>query len=179
MQQIASEIIEFFFSICDCFVISIDFLTNIADIVEFWLKLFFEIFVFLIKLIFYEYEKNSLIVNEESTRWDWELKFISPNQIIEKWQLIFIVLILSVLTVSILYLKVKIKRLERSNLMLKQSCSSQNCVICLQEKSSILLMPCKHLCCCEKCLDLMKENVNNLNCPLCRTQIQSEIKIFV
>ncbi|RNA38164.1 E3 ubiquitin- ligase MGRN1 isoform X3 [Brachionus plicatilis] len=74
--------------------------------------------------------------------------------IVETW--------LNFLIFFVLYLKCKIKKLEKYNSSLKKSCSNQNCVVCLQEKSSILLMPCKHLCCCQKCFDLMRKKERNV-----------------
>ncbi|CAF0828252.1 unnamed protein product [Brachionus calyciflorus] len=70
----------------------------------------------------------------------------------------------------ILYQKFLIKRLERSNSILKQAQLVYCCVICQQETSSILLLPCKHLCCCFECFNLMTNNntSDHLNCPLCR-----------
>ena len=50
---------------------------------------------------------------------------------------------------------------------------SKKCVICLEEDKCILLMPCKHVCCCEGC----SNDVNK--CPICRNKIESKIKIFL
>ena len=47
------------------------------------------------------------------------------------------------------------------------------CVICLEKDKCMLLMPCKHVCCCEQCV----ENINQ--CPLCRNNIQSKMKIYL
>ena len=50
----------------------------------------------------------------------------------------------------------------------------RNCVICKEHTKSVLLMPCRHLCCCNECghLDLL------IQCPLCREPITERINVF-
>jgi len=57
----------------------------------------------------------------------------------------------------------------------KENESEENseCVICLTAKKNILFMPCKHLGCCKECSNKV------LECPLCRTPVQSKITVFV
>ena len=47
------------------------------------------------------------------------------------------------------------------------------CVICLENDKCMLLMPCKHVCCCEQC----SKDINQ--CPLCRKNIESKTKIYL
>ena len=47
------------------------------------------------------------------------------------------------------------------------------CVICLENYKCMLLMPCKHVCCCEQC----SKDINQ--CPLCRKNIESKTKIYL
>ena len=49
----------------------------------------------------------------------------------------------------------------------------KQCVICLDTQRTVLLMPCKHLVCCDGCA--MKVN----RCPICRTHIYHRITIFL
>ena len=71
----------------------------------------------------------------------------------------------------------KLKRLEEKN-------SLKICCICLTELSNVLLLPCKHLCICETCIQLLKEirlkeaHTTVLNCPMCRSLVQTELKVF-
>ena len=51
---------------------------------------------------------------------------------------------------------------------------SLECCVCLSDNKNILLQPCNHLCVCESC----KPNVGN-ECPICRTIIQSTIKVYL
>ena len=50
----------------------------------------------------------------------------------------------------------------------------RTCVICKEHTKSVLLMPCRHLCCCTECghLDLL------IQCPLCREPITERINVF-
>jgi len=50
----------------------------------------------------------------------------------------------------------------------------RTCVICKEHTKSVLLMPCRHLCCCTECghLDLL------IQCPLCREPITEKINVF-
>ena len=50
----------------------------------------------------------------------------------------------------------------------------RTCVICKEHTKSVLLMPCRHLCCCNECghLDLL------IQCPLCREPITERINVF-
>tara|TARA_B110000971_G_C19948614_1_gene472234 strand:+ start:309 stop:830 length:522 start_codon:yes stop_codon:yes gene_type:complete len=43
------------------------------------------------------------------------------------------------------------------------------CVVCVDNPKTVLLMPCKHLCACDSCADMLEE------CPLCRKPIQGRI----
>lgn len=49
------------------------------------------------------------------------------------------------------------------------------CCICMNSKRCILLFPCKHVCLCDVC-----GNAKGLNkCPICITDIESKIKIYI
>ena len=48
------------------------------------------------------------------------------------------------------------------------------CVICQVQEKTVLLLPCRHLCLCEKC-SLRKELKD---CPLCRLAIEDKIRVF-
>ena len=50
----------------------------------------------------------------------------------------------------------------------------RTCVICKEHTKSVLLMPCRHLCCCDECghLDVL------IQCPLCREPITERINVF-
>ena len=46
-----------------------------------------------------------------------------------------------------------------------------NCVICLDERKSVLLLPCSHLCVCEGCADRSFAGAQMDRCPLCRAEV--------
>ena len=47
--------------------------------------------------------------------------------------------------------------------------SREECCICLDKKSCILLLPCNHIHICESCI-----NLNIIICPICQEQIYSK-----
>lgn len=51
------------------------------------------------------------------------------------------------------------------------------CVICEEHRKCILLLPCKHVCMCSRCSQRL-QNYNN-KCPICRTNIENSMKIFI
>ena len=48
------------------------------------------------------------------------------------------------------------------------------CVVCMENRKTILIMPCRHLCLCKDCSSLS----NMTNCPLCRKLIENRIGVF-
>lgn len=55
--------------------------------------------------------------------------------------------------------------------------SLQTCVVCLERKKSVLVMPCKHLCLCKTCSDQLLQYQNH--CPMCRKDIAELISVYV
>ena len=47
------------------------------------------------------------------------------------------------------------------------------CCICLDGKKSVVLLPCRHLCLCEKC-----NSPSLKKCPICRSTIESRMVVF-
>ena len=46
---------------------------------------------------------------------------------------------------------------------------NEECCICLDNQSNILLLPCNHMCICNVCINM----INNRKCPICITDIYS------
>ena len=65
------------------------------------------------------------------------------------------------------------RHLTSSNESSHSDCERMLCKICLTGEMNILLLPCAHLVSCEYC------SLNFANCPLCRRQIDSTLKIFI
>jgi hypothetical protein len=49
---------------------------------------------------------------------------------------------------------------------------SRPCVVCLSDERSVVLMPCRHLCCCADCASVLEA------CPLCRTRVGWRLDVF-
>ena len=47
---------------------------------------------------------------------------------------------------------------------------NSDCVICLSNKRNTMVMPCKHICLCNECADVLSNNKSD--CPICRIRIQ-------
>ncbi|KAK3770047.1 hypothetical protein RRG08_043205 [Elysia crispata] len=50
-----------------------------------------------------------------------------------------------------------------------------SCKVCLVKPSQIVFLPCKHLCCCERCA----ARLHGKNCPICREQNLGYEKVYV
>ena len=48
------------------------------------------------------------------------------------------------------------------------------CVVCLENRKGILLLPCSHMCVCVDC----SENSSLLKCPICRSPIEGKLLVF-
>ncbi|KAK3758802.1 hypothetical protein RRG08_030613 [Elysia crispata] len=48
---------------------------------------------------------------------------------------------------------------------------NSECAICLDKESSVIFLPCGHVCCCAECARQVKE------CPLCRAPITAKVKL--
>lgn len=46
---------------------------------------------------------------------------------------------------------------------------SADCVICLSNNRNTIIMPCRHICLCGECAEVLRKNKSD--CPICRTRI--------
>uniref|UniRef100_A0AAQ4PKH4 RING-type domain-containing protein n=1 Tax=Gasterosteus aculeatus aculeatus TaxID=481459 RepID=A0AAQ4PKH4_GASAC len=46
------------------------------------------------------------------------------------------------------------------------------CVVCMETGSQVIFLPCGHVCCCQICSDALQ------NCPLCRSSIGQQIRLY-
>lgn len=67
----------------------------------------------------------------------------------------------------------KIKSLVSSKTKTKEN-ESASCVVCLDERPNVLLMPCAHACLCTDC----SNNPQLVKCPMCRGIIINKITFF-
>lgn len=51
------------------------------------------------------------------------------------------------------------------------------CVVCQAKPKNMLILPCKHLCTCEECMNQIKRYSGR--CPMCRTQMDRTILVYI
>lgn len=50
-----------------------------------------------------------------------------------------------------------------------------NCVICITDPKTVALLPCRHLCLCQNCATILRQQSNK--CPMCRSIVDSIIQV--
>jgi len=66
---------------------------------------------------------------------------------------------------------------RRKQLIVEAERDSYMCVICLERRRSVLLLPCRHLCLCHICSSENEEQLRT--CPLCQKGIENKIQTFL
>ncbi|XP_060768891.1 E3 ubiquitin-protein ligase LRSAM1 isoform X2 [Neoarius graeffei] len=49
---------------------------------------------------------------------------------------------------------------------------TNECVVCMEDRSLVVFLPCGHICCCQVCSDALH------SCPLCRSDISQRIRLY-
>jgi len=52
------------------------------------------------------------------------------------------------------------------------------CVVCMDERKQHVMMPCMHMCVCEACAQRLLEVQTTPLCPVCRTPVESTMRVF-
>ena len=55
------------------------------------------------------------------------------------------------------------------------------CVICMEERRTVVALPCRHAITCQRCVELLKAKVGNdgLQCIICRTPIETLVEVYL
>jgi len=54
---------------------------------------------------------------------------------------------------------------------------ANKCVVCTENDYNVLTLPCKHVCMCRSCVDIVHDYDNI--CPLCQSPIESEMIVYL
>lgn len=63
------------------------------------------------------------------------------------------------------------------NLFTSSDEKNSECLICMTELKSIVVLPCRHICFCENCVEEVKKK-HKSECPICRAKIESFLNII-
>jgi hypothetical protein len=70
-------------------------------------------------------------------------------------------------------------RFMRRKLQQELTNESCLCIVCWNDKKTVVLLPCKHLCVCVSCSKKLWDNTQKATCPICRTEVNNLLEVYV
>merc|ERR1712107_617498 len=55
--------------------------------------------------------------------------------------------------------------------------SDRQCVVCMTDPPTMILLPCGHICCCDQCVRAIRD-ARPSTCPLCRAHVSSTTRVY-
>ena len=74
-------------------------------------------------------------------------------------------------------LKAKVTQYERQEADFRRQEAGLQCVVCMDAKKSVCLLPCKHMCMCQPCAS--KVMAASAQCPVCREPVADSFEMFM
>jgi hypothetical protein len=71
----------------------------------------------------------------------------------------------------------RLQQLEEDNRQLRQLDAGLQCVVCMDAKKSVCLLPCKHMCMCQPCAS--KVMAASAQCLVCRKLVADSFEMFM
>jgi len=68
---------------------------------------------------------------------------------------------------------------EKLNPRVPGGVQEYSCTVCLDRTIRCMLLPCKHLCVCAECVELLRKSMQVFTCPLCRKVVKDAWDVFV
>ncbi|OXA37164.1 mitochondrial ubiquitin ligase activator of nfkb 1 isoform X2 [Folsomia candida] len=107
-----------------------------------------------------------------------KLLFVSAGAVFVLWDLVRRMRILykSIYPETIIQIENKHDTVTAKNTV-GETLNQQLCIVCQEAPRNIVLLNCRHFCLCQSCYDILQNR--GQNCPVCRSNVEGKIEVFV